>query len=131
MGVLVDYFTAGSEQLARKALSGGPGAVDLPYVDCKGWIDELDTLVAEISGRDLSEFGDNNEVVVDDGEAAGVERIAPETVVALAEVDDARLRAYAEDELLEEYEVERITALRGLALDAVRLNQGMYRWSCV
>ncbi|WP_165977475.1 hypothetical protein [Nonomuraea diastatica] len=130
MGVLVDYFTADSEQLARQALLGGPEAMNLPYVDCKGWIDELDTLVAEISGHDLSEFGDS-EVVVDDGEAAGVERIAPETVAALADVDDARLREYADDELLEEYEVERIAALRDLARDARRLNQGMYRWSCV
>ncbi|GAA3221156.1 hypothetical protein [Nonomuraea helvata] len=129
MGVLVDYFAADSEQVARQALSGGPGAVNLPYVDCKGWLDELDTMVAEISGRDLSEFGDS-EVVVDDGEAAGVERITPETVAALAEVDDARLREYAEGELLEEYEVERITALRDLARQARRLNQGMYRWSC-
>ncbi|TMR90359.1 hypothetical protein EJK15_55850 [Nonomuraea basaltis] len=68
---------------------------------------------------------------MDDGEAAGVERIASETVAALADVDDARLCEYADDELLEEYEVERITALRDLAREARRLNQGMYRWSCV
>ncbi|MEU8250968.1 hypothetical protein [Nonomuraea sp. NPDC048916] len=130
MGVLVDYFTADSEQLARQALSNGPEAVRLPYVDCKGWINELDTLVAELSGRDLSELGDS-EVVVDDGEAAGVERMPPEVVAALAGVDDTRLREYAEDELLEAYEVERITALRDLAREAGRLSQGMYRWSCV
>lgn len=130
MGVLVDYFTADSEQLARQALSRGPEAVNLPFVDCMGWIDELDTLVAEVSERDPSEFGDS-EAVVDDGEAAGVERIAPEAVAALADVDDARLREYAEDELLDEYEVERITALRDLAREAVRLNQRMYRWSCL
>lgn len=127
---MVDYFTADSEQVARQTLSGGPGALNLPYVDCKGWLDELETLVAEISGRDLSEFGDS-EVVADDGEAAGVERMAPETVAALAEVDDARLREYAEDELLEEYEVERIIGLRDLAREAKRLDLGMYRWSSV
>ncbi|MFD1931296.1 MULTISPECIES: hypothetical protein [Nonomuraea] len=130
MGVLVDYFTADSELSARRALSPGPAAVNLPYVDCKGWIDELATMVAEISGRDLSEFGDS-EVVVDDGDAAGVERMAPEAVAALAEVDDAQFRAYAEDALLEDYEVERMAALRDLAREAVRLNHGMYRWSCV
>ncbi|XVQ85274.1 hypothetical protein ACQP2K_41830 [Microbispora siamensis] len=129
MGVLVDYFTADSDRSARRALSAGPGAVDLPYVDCKGWLDELDTLVAELSGRDLSEFGDT-ETVVTDGEAPGVERMASETVEALATVDDARLGEYAEEELLDEFEVERVTALRDLARTAVRLNQGMYRWMC-
>jgi hypothetical protein len=130
MGVLVDYFTADSEQSARLALSGGPGAANLPYVDCKGWLDELDELAAELSGRDLSEFGDSR-TLEDDGEVAGVEAVASETVAALAAVDDARLREYAEDELLDEFEVERITALRDLAGEAVRLNQGLYRWRCL
>ncbi|MEV4245264.1 hypothetical protein AB0J63_17870 [Streptosporangium canum] len=121
---------ADSEQSARLALDGGPEAVNLPYIDCKGWLDELDTLVAELSGRDLSEFGDS-ETIVDDGESAGVDRAASETVAALAAVDDARLREYAEDELLDELEVERVTALRDLAREAVRLNQGLYRWMCV
>lgn len=130
MGVLVDYFTADSDRSARLAMAGGPDAVNLPYVDCKGWLDELDTLVAELTGHDLSEFGDS-ETIVDDGESAGVDRAAPETVTAFAAVDDARLRGYAEDELLDEFEVERITALRDLAREAVRLNQGLYRWTCV
>lgn len=130
MGVLVDYFTADSEQSARQTLSSGPEAANLPSVDCKGWLDELDTLAAELSGRDLSEFGDS-QLVVDDGESAGVERMASETVTALAAIDDARLREYAEEELLDAFELERITALRDLAQDAVRLNQGMYRWTCV
>ncbi|WP_068927385.1 hypothetical protein [Planobispora rosea] len=129
MGVLVDYFTAGSDRSARLVLPGGPEAAHLPYVDCKGWLDELDTLVAELSGRDLSEFGDS-EVIADDGESAGVERMAPETVAALAVVDDARLREYAEEELLDEFEFERLMALRDLAREAVRLGQGMYRWVC-
>ncbi|WP_084958659.1 hypothetical protein [Thermoactinospora rubra] len=129
MGVLVDYFTADSEQAARRALSGGPHAARLPYVDCKGWIDEPDTLAAELSGRDLSEFGDS-EMLAED-EASAVERLAPQTVAALAAVDDARLREYAEEELLDELELERITALRDLAREAVRLGQGMYRWTCV
>ncbi|RVX47400.1 hypothetical protein EDD27_10333 [Nonomuraea polychroma] len=130
MGVLVDYFTADSDQSARLALDGGPEGMNLPYIDCKGWLDELNTLVAELSGRDLSEFGDS-ETIVDDGESAGVDRAAPETVAALALVDDVRLREYAEEELLDEFEVERITALRDLAREAVRLNQGLYRWTCV
>ncbi|WP_188197846.1 hypothetical protein [Nonomuraea sp. SYSU D8015] len=130
MGVLVDYFTADSDQSARLALDGGPEGMNLTYVDCKGWLDELDTLVAELSGRDLSEFGDS-ETSVDDGESAGVDRAASETVAALAAVDDVRLREYAEEELLDEFEVERITALRDLAREAVRLNQGLYRWTCV
>ncbi|MET8990154.1 hypothetical protein ABZW49_32295 [Nonomuraea wenchangensis] len=46
---------------------------------CKGWIADLGDLVAELSGRDVSEFGDS-EVVADDGEGAGVDRVRPETV---------------------------------------------------
>ncbi|MGP3963424.1 hypothetical protein ACTWPT_46345 [Nonomuraea sp. 3N208] len=130
MGVLVDYFTADSDESAVRALSGGPAYVKLPYVDCKGWIDELGDLVAELSGRDVSEFGDS-EVVVDDGEVSGVDRVMPETVAVLAAVEDARLREYAEDELLNDYEIERITALRDLAREAVRLSHEMYRWMCV
>ncbi|WP_432926833.1 hypothetical protein ACQPZZ_37140 [Microbispora sp. CA-135349] len=129
MGVLADYFTADCDSSARRALSGGPGAAGLPYVDCTGWLDELDTLVAELGGRDLSELG-ATETVVTDGEAAGVERMASGAVEALAAVDDARLREYAEEELLDEFEVERVTALRDLARTAVRLNQGMYLWMC-
>ncbi|WP_182907659.1 hypothetical protein [Microbispora sp. H13382] len=131
MGVLVDYFTADSDRSARRALSGGPGAAGLPYVDCKGWLDELDTLVAELSGRDLSEFGDTEAVVADDEEGPALDRMAAGTVEALAAVDDARLREYADEELLVEFEIERVTELRDLARTAVRLNQGMYRWMCL
>ncbi|MEV4296604.1 hypothetical protein [Microbispora rosea] len=127
MGVLVDYFTADSERSARRALSAGPGAAGLPYVDCKGWLDELDTLVAELSGRDLSEFGDTRTIVGDD-EGPALERMASDTVEALAAVDDARLREYADEELLDEFEVERVMELRDLARTAVRLNQEMYLW---
>ncbi|MFI9847591.1 hypothetical protein ACIHFD_61990 [Nonomuraea sp. NPDC051941] len=130
MGVLVDYFTADSDESARRALSSGPAYAKLPYVDCKGWIDELSDLAAELSGRDTSEFGDS-EVVVDDSEVSGVDRVMPETVAVLAATEDARLREYAEDELLDDHEIERITALRDLAREAVRLNHGMYRWLCV
>ncbi|MEV0627667.1 hypothetical protein [Nonomuraea wenchangensis] len=130
MGVLVDYFVADSDESAERAMASGPGWSKLPFVDCKGWINELDDLVAELSGRDVSEFG-GSEVVADDGEAAGVDRLMPETVAALAAVEDARLRKYAEDELLEEYEIERVTALRDLAREAVRISHGMYRWTCI
>ncbi|MEV4290609.1 hypothetical protein AB0K40_34310 [Nonomuraea bangladeshensis] len=130
MGVLVDYFVADSDGSAERAMAGGPGQVKLPFVDCKGWIAELGDLVAELSGRDASEFGDSA-VVADDEEGAGVDRVTPETVAALAAVEDARLREYAEDELLDDHEIERVTALRDLAREAVRLSHGMYRWSCV
>ncbi|MCO5973065.1 hypothetical protein [Actinoallomurus soli] len=60
-----------------------------------------------------------------------MERMAPDTVAALAAVDDARLHGYAEDELLDAFELERITDLRNPAREAMRLKQGMYRWMCV
>ncbi|WP_182900454.1 hypothetical protein [Microbispora sp. H10830] len=70
------------------------------------------------------------ETAVGDDEGPALERMASETVEALAAVDDARLREYAEEELLDEFEVERVTALRDLARTAIRLNQGMYCWMC-
>ncbi|AQZ61969.1 unnamed protein product [[Actinomadura] parvosata subsp. kistnae] len=130
MGVLVDYFTAESDEAAGRVMSGGPAGAKVPYVDCKGWIDEPGGLVAGLTGRDVGEFPDSVEVA-DDGEVSGVDRVMPETVAALAAVPDERVREYAEDELLHPYEVERITALRDLAREAVRLGRGMYRWTCV
>jgi hypothetical protein len=130
VGILVDYFLADSDESARRVLPGGLVGAGLAYVDCKGWLNELADLVADISGRDPSELRDSK-VVADDGEAAGVERIMPETVAALAALEDVRLGEYAEEELLFEYEVERLTELRDRAREAVRLNHGMFRWTCV
>jgi hypothetical protein len=128
MGILVDYFVASPPELTRLNLKYGPAPADWPHVDCKGWLDGLDSLAAELTGRDLSEFGDDERVLGDEEEEAGLTRVAREVVAALAGVDDARLRSYADDELLDDWEVARYTALRDLARSAVSSDRDVYCW---
>lgn len=126
MGVLVDYFAASPQELAKLKLKYGPAPAGWPHVDCKGWLDGLDALAAELTGRDQSVFGDSEQVFGD--EESGLTRVAHEVVMALAGVDDARLRSYASDELLESWEVARYTALRDLACSAVESGRDVYCW---
>lgn len=135
MGVLVDYFAASSVELERHKpyLSSGPAGMGLPYVDCKGWLDGLAGLVAELTGRDASEFGDDvgvwPEGEADDEAESWVTRVRPEVVEALGGVSDERLAEYADDELLDEHEVERNLQLRDLARSAVADGRDIYCWS--
>jgi hypothetical protein len=126
MGILVDYFAASPQELAKLKLKYGPASAGWPHVDCKGWLDGLDALAAELTGRDLSEFGDGERVF--GGEESGLTRVAGEVVMALAGVDDARLQSYADDELLEDWEVARYTALRDLARSAMESGRDVYCW---
>jgi hypothetical protein len=128
MGVLVDYFAATTEELAQLELSAGPAGANWPCVDCKGWLDGLDSLTAEVTERDPSEFDDDT-LVVDDGETCMV-RVSSSVTAAIASVDDDRLREYAEDELLDDHEVARLTALRDLAKLAVEAGRDIYCWMC-
>jgi hypothetical protein len=131
VGVLVDYFAATPNELAGLDLRYGLAGSGWPHVDCKGWLDGLDTLAAELTGRDLSEFGDQDEL--GDGELVSgdvlLTRVPAEVTGALAGVTDARLRAYAEEELLHEHEIERCTELRDLARSAVTAGRDVYCWS--
>ncbi|MGC1211524.1 MAG: hypothetical protein WA890_09720 [Micromonospora sp.] len=128
MGVLVDYFAASSVELDRLDLSAGPAGIGWPYVDCKGWIDGLAGRVAELTGRDPSEFGDD---VVVSAEADGpwLTRVWPEVAQALASVTDEQLAEYAEDELLDEHEADRYVQLRDQARSAGANGQDVYCWS--
>lgn len=126
MGVLVDYFAATTEELAQLELSAGPAGANWPYVDCKGWLDGLDRLTAEVTERDPSEF-DDDVLVVDEGETCTV-RISSSVTEAMASVDDDRLREYADDELLDDHEVGRLTELRDLAKLAVKNGRDVYCW---
>lgn len=128
MGVLVDYFIASREELSRLDLSAGPAGAGWPHLDCKGWIEPLSDLVADLTGRDHSEFTDDSEMLVDDEESWLV-RLRPVVVDALAGVSDERLAGYADDELLEEWEAGRITELRDLARTAVAEGRELYCWS--
>jgi hypothetical protein len=135
MGVLVDYVAASSVDLERLGphLSSGPAGMGLPYVDCKGWLDGLAGLVAELTGRDLSEFGDDVSVwpegAADDEAESWLVRVPPEVTRALAGVSDQRLAGYADDELLTEYEIDRNLQLRDLARSAMANGRDIYCWS--
>ena len=115
------------QELAKLKLKYGPAPSGWRHVDCKGWLHGLDALAAELTGRDLSEFGDDEQVF--GGAESGTTRVAREVVMALAGVDDARLRSYADDELLEDWEVARFTELRDLARSAVASGRDVYCWS--
>jgi hypothetical protein len=128
MGVLVDYFAASRAEYAGLDLSDGPAGAGWPHVDCKGWVDQLSDLVAELTGRDHSEFSDDTELLVEN-EGSWLERVRPVVTDALAGVSDERIAGYADDELLDEYETERITNLRDLARDATAAGRDVYCWS--
>ncbi|WP_157742609.1 hypothetical protein [Micromonospora chokoriensis] len=130
MGVFVDYFAASSVELERLDLSAGPAGTGSPYVDCKGWIDGLAGRVAELTGRDASEFGDDVVVSVE-AEGPGLTRVRLEVTQALADVTDERLAEHAEDELLDQHEADRYVQLRDLARSAGADGRGLYCWSSV
>jgi hypothetical protein len=128
MGVLVDYFAATREECERHDFSDGPAGAAWPHLDCKGWVDPLSDLVAELTGRDHSEFARSLELVVDN-EESWLLRLAPAVTGALAGVTDERIAEYADDELLDGYETERVTGLRDLARSAIAEGREVYCWS--
>lgn len=132
VGVLVDYFAATADELGTEGFleTGGPAAAGWPHVDCRGWLDGLRDLAAELTGRDRSEFG-RDELVHADSEEEGpwLTRVDDGVVAALADADDARLAAYAGDGLLHEHEAQRCHELRDLARSAVEHGRQVYCWS--
>jgi hypothetical protein len=133
MGVLVDYFAADADQAAQLDLIMGPNHLDVPYVDCKGWLDGLESLASELTGRDGSEFARPKALFEDsmEYEGPGLYQVDAEVVAALASVDDERLTGYADDELLDDHEIDRQRKLRDLAREAVERKADVYCWLCV
>jgi hypothetical protein len=132
VGIMLDYFAATEQELAAMDLSLGPAGNDWPYVDCKGWMLEVEEFAAEIDGRDLSEFGRDEPL----GDTADPEyegpwtvRINAQLVETLTRLESGRVRGYADRFLLEDWEVERLLALADLARSAVAEGRGLYSWS--
>ncbi|GAA1530771.1 hypothetical protein GCM10009827_055580 [Dactylosporangium maewongense] len=134
MGVMMDYFAATEQELAALDLDLGPAGNDWPYVDCKGWILEVEEFAAEIDGRDPSEFGRDEPLRgADDPEFLGpwTVRINAELVDALTRLEEGQIRGYADRFLLEDWEAGRLVALAGLARSAVAQGRALYSWSSV
>ncbi|MET7419929.1 hypothetical protein [Dactylosporangium sp. NPDC005555] len=134
MGVMMDYFAATAQELAALDFDAGPAGNDWPYVDCKGWILEVEEFAAEIDGRDPSEFGRDEPLGgIPDAEFLGpwTARINAELVDTLARIGDGQIRDYADEYLLEAWEAERLVALAGLARSAVTEGRALYSWSSV
>jgi hypothetical protein len=129
---MMDYFAATRPELDALDLDAGPAGNDWPYVDCKGWILEVQEFAGEIGGRDPSEFGRDEPI----GDTADPEHEGPWTVCVnaelvdtLARLDTERIRAYAHRYLLEDWEVERLIELAALARSARARGQELYTWS--
>lgn len=97
MGVLFDYFTAPSDEVAAAVIDDGPS----PYVDGKG-IDPvvmMGTLEAELTGRTYDEVdaarGHEPPVAIADGGEQLVQRTPDTLVAALAAASDERLAEVA------------------------------------
>jgi hypothetical protein len=131
---MMDYFAATRQELAAMDLDLGPAGGGWPYVDCKGWILEVEEFAAEIGGRDLSEFSRDEPL----GHASDPEhegpwtvRVNAELVDTLAGLDAERIRSYADRYLLEDWEAERLIELASLARSARAEGRALYSWSSV
>jgi hypothetical protein len=133
VGIWTHYFAATPQELEAMDLDDGPGGGDWPYVDCKGWMLEVEEFAGEIDGRDESEFGRDEPINFDpaDQEYEGpwTLRINAELVATLARLDSERIRAYADRYLLEDWEVERLLNLADLARSASAEGRQLYVWS--
>lgn len=132
MGIELDYFAATSPEIEAMDLDLGPAGSDWPYVYCKGWILEVEEYVAEISGRDLSEFGEDQPLF--DPTDASYEgpwtvRINAPLVDALTGITPTQIHEYADHVLLEDWEAQRLVDLAALARSARADGRDLYSWS--
>jgi hypothetical protein len=135
VGVLLEYFAATRDELAGMDLELGPVCNDLPYVDCRGWVLEVEEFVAEIDGRDVSEFGPDEPLVDATADSIDDARLGPWTVRAndtfvasLTRIEEEQIRSYADRYLLEDWEVDRLVALACLAQEAKAEGRDIYSW---
>ena len=129
---MMDYFAATQHELDGMDIDLGPAGNEVPYVDCKGWLLEVEEFAGEIDRRDPSEFG-RDEPVGDytDPEYQGpwTVRVNAQLVDSLARLDAERIHHYADRYLLEDWEVERLGALAELARSARAEGRQLYAWS--
>jgi hypothetical protein len=129
--VRVELFVANHFELARIDVMYGPDVAGWPCVDCTDWLDGMDRLAADLTGQDVSIFGDH-ELVFPEGDASEWEgpwlvRVPEDVVTALAEVTDEQLGAFETGRT--EHEAARDADLRELCRQALVERRGVYQWS--
>jgi hypothetical protein len=131
--VRVEMFVANRVELARIDAMSGPQATGWPSVDCTDWLDGMDRLAADVTGQDLTVFGDH-QLVFPEGDASEWDgpwlvRVPDDVVTALSEATDDQLSAYAARAGRTEDEAARDAELRELCRLALIEGRGVYQWS--
>lgn len=129
----VDVFAARRDDLSRLDPVGGPAAAGWPCIDTSEWASGLDRLVAEISGRDMSEFGDHELVFPDqaagDWEGPWLVRVPDDVVDALALLSRDEIAHYAARAGLDEDQTARTLDLWETCQRAQGDHADLYQWS--
>ncbi len=131
--VRVEIFVANRVELARIDAMSGPQTAGWPSVDCTDWLDGMDRLAADITGQDLTVFGDH-ELIFPEGDASEWDgpwlvRVPDDVVTALAEATDEQLGAYAAQPGRTVAEADRNSQLRELCQQALVEGRSIYQWS--
>lgn len=131
----VDVFAATREELTRLDPVEGPVAAGWPSVDSSDWAGGLDRLVAEITGRDLSDFGDHELVFPDraagDWDGPWLVRVPDDVVDAFARLSSDQISSYADRAHLDEVRAGSAHALWEVCCRARGLQADVYQWSSI
>ena len=129
----VDVFTATRDDLARFDPVAGPISAGWPSIDSTEWSGGLDRLVAEISGDDMSEYGDHELVfpnrAAGDWEGPWLVRVPDDVVAALAALSPDEIERYADREALGDDVTSRVIALGEMCQRARGEQCDLYQWS--
>lgn len=129
----VDVFTATRDDLTRFDPVAGPASAGWPSIDSSEWARGLDRLVAEISGRDLAEFGDHELIFPDraagDWDGPWLVRVPEDVVDALALLSREEITHYAARAALGEEQTARTIALWEMCQQARGEQREVYQWS--
>jgi hypothetical protein len=131
--VRVDVFTATRDDLTDFDPVAGPASAGWQSIDSSEWARGLDRLVAEISGRDMSEFGDHELVfparAAGDWEGPWLVRVPDDVVDALAVLSRDEIARYAGRAELREDQTARAVALCDMCREARGGSREVYQWS--
>lgn len=131
--VRVDVFAATRDDLTGFDPVAGPASVGWPSIESTEWASGLDRLVAEISGRDMTEFGDHElvfpEQAAGDWDGPWLVRVPDDVVDALAVLSQEEIARYADREALGEEQTARAVALCEMCRRAQGERREVYQWS--